>query len=224
MRFSVPTGNFGDIFAGYAAFRMGLPVEKLIIATNTNDILARTLATGRYEPRGVVPTSSPSMDIQVSSNFERLIFEVSGRNSERVNALMTEFQENGSFALAEAELAAIREIFSAHRADEAETTLTMRQFYQQTGYLADPHTAVGLAAARRELHESGSPMIVLATAHPAKFPDAVAKATGHQAEPPERLRSILAGAEDLLTVEPEVDAVRAVIRDRGRFAQPRNFS
>ena len=224
MRFSVPTGNFGDIFAGYAALRMGLPVEKLIIATNTNDILARTLATGRYEPRGVVHTSSPSMDIQVSSNFERLIFEVSGRDSERVNALMNEFRENGSFALTEAELAAIREIFSAHRADEAETAKTMRQVYQTTGYLADPHTAVGLAAAKRELHESGSPMIVLATAHPAKFPDAVADATGHKAEPPERLQSILAGAEDHLTVEPAAEMVRAVIRDRGRFAQPRNFS
>ncbi len=121
VRFSVPTGNFGDIFAGYAAHLMGLPIERLVIATNTNDILARTLQTGRYEPRAVVSTSSPSMDIQVSSNFERLIFEVSGRDAGRVNGLMAAFRDGGAFALDEGELNAMRALFSAHRCDESET-------------------------------------------------------------------------------------------------------
>ncbi|NJM33660.1 MAG: threonine synthase [Rhodomicrobium sp.] len=150
MRFCVPTGNFGDIYAGYAARCMGLPVERLVIATNTNDILARTLATGRYEPRAVVPTSSPSMDIQVSSNFERLIFEAGGRDAARVRALMASFMETGGFSLGDMELEAIRAVFSAHRADQAETDEAMRRLETKTGYLADPHTAVGIAAAAKE--------------------------------------------------------------------------
>jgi len=223
VRFAVPTGNFGDIFAGYVAFRMGLPVERLVIATNTNDILARTLATGRYEPRAVVPTSSPSMDIQVSSNFERLLFEVSGRDSERVNALMNAFKEGGAFALSESELAAIRGIFAAHRCDEAETAEVMRRLYRRTGYLADPHTAVGIGAAERELAQSAAPMIALATAHPAKFPEAIERAVGRVPQMPERLEHVLAGRETYITLEPESDAVRSVIRDRGRFAESRTI-
>jgi threonine synthase len=222
LRFSVPTGNFGDIFAGYTAARMGLPVERLVIATNTNDILARTLADGRYEPRGVVPTSSPSMDIQVSSNFERLLFEVCGRNAERVNALMSEFAENGAFDLGGAELAAIRAIFSAHRCDEVETAQTMRRLYRRTGYLADPHTAVGIAAAEEEeATASPAPMIVLATAHPAKFPGAVERAVGRAPELPERLRNVLAEKEHFMTVDAKVDAVRSLIQRHGRFAETR---
>jgi threonine synthase len=221
LRFSVPTGNFGDIFAGYAAARMGLPVERLVIATNTNDILARTLADGCYEPRGVVPTSSPSMDIQVSSNFERLLFEVCGRNAERVNALMSEFAENGAFDLGGGELAAIRAIFSAHRCDEVETAQTMRRLYRRTGYFADPHTAVGIAAAEKEAAASPAPMIVLATAHPAKFPGAVERAVGRAPELPERLRNVLAEKEHFMTVDAKVDAVRSLIQRHGRFAETR---
>lgn len=221
MRFSVPTGNFGDIFAGYAAHLMGLPVERLVIATNTNDILARTLATGRYEPRGVVPTSSPSMDIQVSSNFERLIFEVSGRDSGRIDSLMAEFAESGAFQLSEAELTAMRAIFSAYRCDETETLETMKRFYERTGYIADPHTAVGLAAAEKENDASSAPMIALATAHPAKFPEAVERAIGRIPLVPERLQKVLTGREDYMTLDASTDAVRAVIRDRARFAESR---
>jgi threonine synthase len=221
LRFSVPTGNFGDIFAGYAAARMGLPVERLVIATNTNDILARTLADGRYEPRGVVPTSSPSMDIQVSSNFERLLFEVCGRNAERVNALMSAFAQDGAFDLGGGELAAIRAIFSAHRCDEVETAQTTRRLYRQTGYLADPHTAVGIAAAEKEAAASPAPMIVLATAHPAKFPGAVERAVGRAPELPERLRNVLAEKEHFMTVDAERDAVRSLIQRHGRFAETR---
>lgn len=218
VRFSVPTGNFGDIFAGYAAQRMGLPVERLVIATNTNDILARTLDTGHYEPRSVVPTTSPSMDIQVSSNFERLIFEASGRDAERVESLMGAFSDNGSFRLSDDELAAIRSVFSAYRTGEDEVAETMRRIYSRTGYLADPHTAVGITAAERELDKAASPMIVLSTAHPAKFPDAVEKATGRTADVPERLRAILAGNENHITVDADAGAIRTLIRERGRFS------
>ncbi|WP_088343039.1 MULTISPECIES: threonine synthase [Rhodomicrobium] len=216
MRFCVPTGNFGDIFAGYAARAMGLPVARLVIATNSNDILARTLATGRYEPRGVVATASPSMDIQVSSNFERLIFEASGRDPERVRALMAEFAETGAFALAAGELAHMRAIFSAHRADEAETAQTMRRVHAETGYLADPHTAVALAAAAKEPQDASAPMIVLSTAHPAKFPEAVERATGRIPAIPERLQRALSGREDFITADAKTDAVGRLIRERAR--------
>ncbi|MBX2806844.1 MAG: threonine synthase [Hyphomicrobiales bacterium] len=216
--FSVPTGNFGDIFAGYAAMQMGLPVERLVIATNTNDILARTLETGRYEPRSVVPTTSPSMDIQVSSNFERLIFEASGRSADRVQSLMGEFSENGAFALSDGELSAIRAAFSAHRACEDEVNETMRRVYSRTGYLADPHTAVGIAAAEREIGKTNAPMVVLATAHPAKFPGAVQDAAGRTADVPKRLKAILAGNENHVTAEADVSAIRALIDERGRFS------
>ncbi len=216
MRFAVPTGNFGDIFAGYAAHCIGLPIERLVIATNANDILARTLATGRYEPRAVVATASPSMDIQVSSNFERLIFEASGRDSDRVRALMADFAETGAFTLADAELASIRAIFSAHCANETETAETMRRIYRETGTLVDPHTAVGLAAAAKEPDDASGPMIVLATAHPAKFPGAVERATGSVPVIPERLEKALSGREDFLTLDASADAVKRLIRQRAR--------
>jgi threonine synthase len=217
VRFAVPTGNFGDIFAGYAAARMGLPVERLVIATNTNDILARTLETGRYEPRGVVPTSSPSMDIQVSSNFERLIFELCSRDAERVTELMAEFRDKGAFVLNGDELAGMRALFTAHRCDEIETARIMRRTYEATGYLPDPHSAVGLAAAEREAKASATPIIALATAHPAKFPDAVERAVGRRPEVPAKLQAILAGRETMRTADPSPEAVRRLIADHGRF-------
>jgi threonine synthase len=217
MRFAVPTGNFGDIFAGYAARCMGLPVERLIIATNTNDILARALETGLYQPRPVVATASPSMDIQVSSNFERLVFEASGRDSGRVTALMADFAETGSFALNDAELAAMRAIFSACRVNEPETGETIARVHRETGYLADPHTAVGLAAAIRQAGDSPAPMIVLATAHPAKFPDAIEKAAGCLPSIPKRLSTALSGREEFASIDANAGSVRAVIRQRSRI-------
>lgn len=216
VRYSVPTGNFGDIFAGYAAMRAGLPVKRLTIATNSNDILARTLETGRYEPRPVVATTSPSMDIQISSNFERLIFEASGRDAARVRAVMAEFAENGAFTLSEAERAAIAGVFSAHRVDEAETAATIARVYRETGYLADPHTAVGLAAAEREAEDTSSPMIALSTAHPAKFPDAMERAAARSADVPERLQKVLSGAEQYSTLDANADTVRHFIHERTR--------
>jgi threonine synthase len=193
--FTVPTGNFGDIFAGYAARAMGLPVKRLVIATNLNDSLPRALATGIYEPRGVIATSSPSMDIQLASNFERLLFEFAGRHASRVRSLMDELSETGRFHLAESELRDLRALFAAHSISEQQTETTIRKFYESTGMLIDPHTAVAIAAAEVEAAQSDAPMVVLSTAHPAKFPEAVSRATGILPEQPERLRAKLGQTE-----------------------------
>ena len=175
--FTVPTGNFGDIFAAYAAKRMGLPVDRLVIATNDNDILARTLETGTYQTRGVIETTSPSMDIQVSSNFERLLFEAAGRDPTIVRRYMGGLKQAGHFTIAETELSAIRAGFDAGRSGMDETARTIRLLLDRSGYLADPHTATAIKVAR-ETANGIAPMIVLSTAHPAKFPAAVEAACG----------------------------------------------
>ena len=222
VNFVVPTGNFGDIFAAYAAKRMGLPIERLVIATNANDILARTLASGVYERRSVVATSSPSMDIQVSSNFERLIFEAAGRDPARVRALMENLRKSGSFRLGEEELEAIRSDFSAHAADEDEVAHTMKATLKESNYLADPHTAVGLAAAHRAFKgRDAVPVVTLATAHPAKFPDAVRSATGLEARLPAGLSAILEAKEHFQILENDVSAVADVIDRHTRMAESR---
>lgn len=175
--FTVPTGNFGDIFAGYAAKKMGLPIADLVIATNVNDILARTLATGRYEVGGVEATTSPSMDIQVSSNFERALFEACDRDAEAVDRLMAALAQSRAFTVEPQALAAIRDDFVAGTTDEAECAATIAATWRDTGFLPDPHTAVGLAVARRHMAPE-TPMVTLSTAHPAKFSAAVEAATG----------------------------------------------
>jgi threonine synthase len=175
--FAVPTGNFGDIFAGYCAQRTGLPIRTLAIATNANDILARTIETGRYEVTGVTPTMSPSMDIQVSSNFERLLFEAVGRNPEAVVAMMSSLRQSGGFSIPPEGLQAIRRQFTAGRTGETETSATIAATYKASGYLLDPHTAVGVHVAR-PLTGGTAPVVTLATAHPAKFPAAVLAASG----------------------------------------------
>jgi threonine synthase len=211
--FCVPTGNFGDVFAGYAASRMGLPVNRLVIATNVNDILVRTLKTGRYEPNEVVATSSPSMDIQVSSNFERLVFEAAGRDGNRVCHLMDGLAEQGGFTLSDDELASLRALFSAIAVDEAEVENTIRDVARETGYVCDPHTAVGLAAARRA-DTDGSPMVTLATAHPAKFPEAVEAATGKRPDVPARLEKRLGAQERYTVLENDYAVVTEFIESR----------
>ena len=168
--FTVPTGNFGDIFAGYVAKRMGLPIRWLRIAANVNDILPRTLKTGIYEVREVHATASPSMDIQISSNFERLLFEASGRDAEGVRRLMGSLKQSGRFVLPDATLAAIREEFDAGRADETETAAAIRAAWREAGDLVDPHTAVALAVADRDTPDSKIPNIVLSTAHAGEIP------------------------------------------------------
>jgi threonine synthase len=183
--FTVPTGNFGDVFAGYVAERRGLPIDRLVVATNVNDILVRTLTVGAYEPRGVVPTMSPSMDIQVSSNFERLLFDACGREASIVRALMGSLAQSGRFTVPAAALSAMRARFSAGRADEDEVSSTIRTILRETGLCLDPHTAVGVAVAEKERHDPSIPMIVLSTAHAAKFPGAVEAACGHRPKLPE---------------------------------------
>jgi threonine synthase len=181
--FSVPTGNFGDVFTGWAAGRMGLPIARLVIATNINDILVRALTSGRYATEGVTATFSPSMDIQISSNFERFLFEACHRDGARVRAQMSALGQSGAFDLAGEQLSAASRSFSAHRIDETGTLDEIRRLYDRSGYIADPHTAVGLGAARQAAIDPTVPVVHLATAHPAKFPDAVARAIGRR--PPE---------------------------------------
>lgn len=198
--FTVPTGNFGDIFAGYVAKRMGLPIDRLIIATNANDILARTLATGKYETKDVIATMSPSMDIQVSSNFERLLFEATGRNAAEVRNYMESLKQSGSFTISEETLHNIRAEFTSGRADEEETARTIRETLADSGYLADPHTATALKVARDEARP-GEIMVVLSTAHPAKFPQAVQDTCGVFPALPSWLEGIM-NAEEHFTVLP----------------------
>jgi threonine synthase len=188
--FTVPTGNFGDAYAGYVALRMGLPIDRLVIATNVNDILARTIATGSYELREVVATSAPSMDIQVASNFERLLFDAYGRDSQAVRGLMASLAQSRRFTLSAHALSNIRAMFSADRADEDETAATIRTMLRETGHFIDPHTAVGVAVAEKETRDPSVPMIVLGTAHAAKFPDAVEAACGIRPALPEWLADL----------------------------------
>jgi threonine synthase len=213
--FTVPTGNFGDIFAGYAAKRMGLPIERLIIATNANDILKRTLATGRYDVTGVSPTSSPSMDIQISSNFERLLFEASGRDATAVKQQMDGLSQSGGFALSEKALAAIRAEFSAGTADEPATRATIAATLQKSGYLLDPHSAVGVHVAQHNL-DPQFPMVTLATAHPAKFPAAVKDATGVEPKLPVWLADLFDRPERFDVLANDQSAVEQFISARTR--------
>jgi threonine synthase len=199
--FTVPTGNFGDIYAGYVALRMGLPIDRLVIATNVNDILARTLATGTYELREVVPTASPSMDIQVASNFERILFDVYDRDAQPVRALMASLAQSRRFALSPAALSGLRSIFCAGRADAEETAASIRTVLRESGHFIDPHTAVGVAVAEKEARDKAVPMVVLGTAHPAKFPDAMAAACGIRPPLPDWL-SDLAERPERLTLLP----------------------
>jgi threonine synthase len=213
--FSVPTGNFGDILAGYVAGRMGLPVQRLQIATNANDILARTLATGAYEVRTVAATASPSMDIQVSSNFERLIFEASDGDAALVRSLMASLKQSGRFVLPDTVLGAIRERFSAHAVGEDETLEEITTLYKTCGYLADPHTAIGIRAGRCLLEQEPSiPVIALATAHPAKFPDAMHRACGFCPPLPAHMADLMSRSENLTRLPNDQAVVEAFIRER----------
>ena len=217
--FTVPTGNFGDIYAGYVAQRLGLPIERLTIATNVNDILARVLATGSYGLRDVVPTSSPSMDIQVASNFERLVFEVYEHDGSAVRALMDSLAQSRQFTLSARALAQIRASFTAARADEDEVAAAMRAVKRETGILIDPHTAVGIAAAEKEPRNPAVPMVVLATAHPAKFPDAVAAACGERPELPEWLSDLHQRPERVTALPADQSAVERFVLTTSRAAQ-----
>jgi threonine synthase len=218
--FAVPTGNFGDVLAGYVAKRMGLPIARLIVATNANDILARALASGRYEPRGVTPTQSPSMDIQVSSNFERLLFEAVGRDPAAIRAAFGSLEQAGGFDIPDGALAAIRADFDARAISEAETSAEIARTYRRSGYVLDPHTATGVSAARARLtQDPTTPVVALATAHPAKFPEAIERALGLRIELPKRLKPILSAPERFTRLENDEARVKTFIEGQARRAQ-----
>ncbi|MBC7584041.1 MAG: threonine synthase [Tardiphaga sp.] len=217
--FTVPTGNFGDIFAGYVAKRMGLPVRKLRVAANINDILARTIATGIYEVREVHETASPSMDIQVSSNFERLLFEASNRDAALVRGLMDSLKQSGRFVLPEALLTAIRADFEAGSADAEETDAAIRASWRETGDLVDPHTAVALAVADRDTTELHVPNIVLATAHAAKFPDAVEAACGVRPALPIYLAGLMEKHEHITVMKNDQSDIERFVLSVSRAAK-----
>ncbi|HYZ43966.1 MAG TPA: threonine synthase [Xanthobacteraceae bacterium] len=216
--FTVPTGNFGDVYAGYVALCMGLPIDRLTVATNVNDILARTIATGAYELRDVVPTSSPSMDIQVASNFERLVFDIYRRDGRAVRALMASLAQSRRFALSASALSALRAVFSADRADEDETAATIRTMLRETEQLIDPHTAVGIAVAEKEIRDQSIPMVVLGTAHPAKFPDAVEAASGVRPRLPEWLADLDRRPERVIRLPVDQRAIEHHIVSASRAA------
>ena len=213
--FTVPTGNFGDIFAGYVAKRMGLPIDRLVIATNDNDILARTLKTGRYEMKPVMATSSPSMDIQISSNFERLLFESYGRDPSAVRSAMSGLRQSGAFEIQPEALKSIRREFRAGRATQKQVAQTIRDTLAETGYLLDPHTATGIFVAAKNTKPS-SPMVTLATAHPAKFPASVESACGIHPALPSWLADLMTREERYDLLQPELKAVETFIRQHAR--------
>jgi threonine synthase len=208
--FAVPTGNFGDVLAGYVAKRMGLPIDRLVIATNQNDILHRTLESGAHRRAGVRPSISPSMDIEVSSNFERLLFELYDREGSAVAALMGELA-TGGFALSQGALARLRAEFDSARASEDETRAAIAETRRATGEVVCPHTAVGIHAARARRGDPAVPMVVLATAHAAKFPDAVEAACGLRPELPPRLADLMRRPERVTRVPNDLAAIEEAI-------------
>ncbi|MGI3163264.1 threonine synthase [Pseudooceanicola sp. 200-1SW] len=210
--FTVPTGNFGDIFAGYVARKMGLPIDKLVVATNQNDILHRCLTTGAYTPDGVVPSISPSMDIQVSSNFERVLFDALARDGAAVTQLMDELKAGG-FTVPQGALQALQEAFISGRCSEEETLATIAQMKDLSGELLCPHSAVAVKVAR-ELRDPATPMISLATAHPAKFPDAVEQASQIRPGLPARMADLFDREERVTRIADDLGAIEALIRER----------
>jgi threonine synthase len=214
--FAVPTGNFGDIFAGYVAKKMGLPIEKLVIATNSNDILARTHATGSYEMRGVVATTSPSMDIQISSNFERWMFEASGRDSIGVRNQMASLSQGGCFDLTTQQALAMRHEFGAAGASEPEIANAIRTVKAATGYVLETHTACAAIAFEKMGPETSTPRIILATAHPAKFPDAMEDITSVRPGLPPRLATLLSDPERIVLLPNDLAAVERFVEDNAR--------
>ncbi|KTE37425.1 MULTISPECIES: threonine synthase [unclassified Sphingopyxis] len=208
---SVPTGNFGDVFAGYVASRMGLPIARLVVATNVNDILHRALTSGDYSAGTVTPTATPSMDIQVSSNFERLLFDLSGRDGGAITGMMGEFDRNRAMTIPGDMLSGARGLFSSASIDGDSMSLALRWAQEKGGQVIDPHSAVGLAAARQIDLDADIPVVTLATAHPAKFREAVERATGVRPALPARLGNLFEREERYSKLPGDYDAVKAFI-------------
>jgi len=214
--FTVPTGNFGDIFAGYVAKRMGLPIDRLIIATNQNDILHRTLQDGHHSKEGVTPSISPSMDIQVSSNFERLLFDLYDREGDAVSQVMSDLNTKGAFKLSQGALSKLHEEFDSGRASEDETSKTIKNMSDTVGQVLCPHTAVGVKVANEQSGDGSVPMVTLATAHAAKFPDAVEAACDIRPPLPPHMADMYERKERVTRVANELSAIEAVVRERIR--------
>jgi len=213
--FSVPTGNFGDVFAGYVAAQMGLPIERLIVATNVNDILHRALSSGDYSASTVTPTAAPSMDIQVSSNFERLLFDAGGRDGGAMAAQMAAFEASKAMQLTNAQREAAAALFTSARADAGDMAQAMRRAWDASGEIIDPHTAIGLHAARTVPGlDPAVPVVTLATAHPAKFCDAVERATGQRPGLPSRVGDLFEREERCAHLPGTYEAVSAYITER----------
>ena len=211
--FTVPTGNFGDIFAGYIAKRMGLSIDKLVIATNQNDILHRCLTNGAYEQGRVLPSISPSMDIQISSNFERALFDAYERDGAAVAALMEEFSTTSRVSMSQGIMKTLKQHFTSGSASEAATLSTIKRIYAETGELLCPHSAIGVYVAEQNT-ESQSPMVTLATAHPAKFPSAVEQASGLHPPLPARMSDLYDRTERVTRIENDLSALEALIKER----------
>lgn len=212
--FAVPTGNFGNVYAGYVAKRMGLPITRLIIGTNRNDVLTRLFTEGEMRIAAVAPSLSPAMDIQIPSNFERLLFDLYDRDASRVRAAMAAFRREGRLKLEKAMLDRASETFSAVRISDQATLRTIAKVHEESGLLIDPHTAVAVAAARRMAPEAGVPIVALASAHPAKFPDAVEQATGLRPELPPRLSDLFEREERMAILPNDLGKVEAHIQAR----------
>jgi threonine synthase len=208
--FSVPTGNFGDIFAGYLAKQMGLPVKQLVVATNKNDILHRVISGNDMSKGELVHTLSPSMDIMVSSNFERMLFDVYGRNGEEINDLMARFSKE-SVELDPARWEKVRELFDSYAVDDETTCEVIKQVYAETEYLLDPHTAIGVKAARECNRDASVPMITLSTAHPVKFPEPVVKAGLDSPQLPEHMKDLFEREEKLEVLDNDLATVQQFI-------------
>ena len=212
--FAVPTGNFGDVFAGYVAAQMGLPIERLIVATNVNDILHRALSTGDYSAGTVTPTAAPSMDIQVSSNFERLLLDLGGRDGHALAAQMAGFEATKAMQLTNAQREGAAALFSSARADADDMARALRWAWDAAGELLDPHTAIGLHAAQQAGIDPAVPVVTLATAHPAKFGDAVERATGHRPALPARIGDLFEREERLVELSGDYAAIAEYIAAR----------
>jgi threonine synthase len=214
--FAVPTGNFGNVYAAHIARAMGLPIERLVIGTNRNDILYRFIETGTMAIAGVEPSLSPSMDIQVSSNFERLLYEVTGRDGAGVVRMMTAFRETGRLDCGADAWQRVRGLIAAHRVDDAGTRETITRVFRETGERLDPHSAVAVAAMRGIGGAPGIPRVALACAHPAKFPEIVEQATGRKPELPASLQDLMTRPERINIVPNNFAAIRSFISARTR--------
>ncbi|MDT3718890.1 threonine synthase [Pseudomonas oryzihabitans] len=219
--FSVPTGNFGDIFAGYLARNMGLPVSQLVVATNRNDILHRFMSGNRYDKQQLEATLSPSMDIMVSSNFERLLFDLHGRDGLALAELMANFRSSGTLSVADDRWTEARKLFDSLAVSDAETCATIAEVYAATGEVLDPHTAIGVLAARECRRSLATPMVVLGTAHPVKFPEAVEQAgIGATLSLPPHLTDLLQREERCTVLPNDLAAVQAFVARHGKRGQP----